>query len=185
MTQVRPVFLVVVTAVAVAVLQAPTTARQEAKSAAGARTLTQILEKGNLDAMATQMPNTEDTFIAALHIPGQLLVVSARYSAPTLLRAKIAQKEYREVYVDLNSAATPNSRYFVEDLNADGLVYKPDENSGYDTYDSPAASMAFDGEWRKRRLSEDDYRRQYSEADEQYSRMLEALLAEARRGGSE
>jgi hypothetical protein len=187
MTQVtgRPLFLLVAAAVAVAFLHTPITARQEAKSAAGARALLQILEKRSLDAMAAQMPNTEDTFVAALRIPGQLLVVSARYSAPSLLQAKIAQGEYREVYVDLNSAATPNSRYFVEDLNADGLVYKPDNHSGYDTYDSPDASTAFDGEWRKRRMTEEEYRRRYSEAEQQYTRMLEALLSEARRGGTE
>jgi hypothetical protein len=187
MTQVtrRPITLMAAAAVAVAFLHAPLAGQQAVKSAAGARALAEILEKASLDAMAAQVPGTEDTFVAALLIPGQLLVVSARYSAPSLLQSKIDQKNYREVYVDLNSAATPKSRYFVEDLNADGLHYKPNEGTGYDTFDSPEASAAFDGEWRKRRMSEDEYRRQFTEADEHYTRMLETLLAQARKNGTE
>jgi hypothetical protein len=116
-----------------------------------------------------------------MFIPGELMVVSAKYSAPSLLREKIMKKEYREVYVDLNSAALPKTRVFIEDLNLDGLVARPDDNAGFDTYESPEGRMAFDGEWKKQKLSEDEYRKRFAAADALYGRLLGALLAELKK----
>lgn len=171
--------IVIATAAAAALLTVPVYA-QEAQSAAGARELAQLMEKGQMDSVAAALPDSQDTFVAAMFIPGELMIVSAKYSAPALLREKIMKKEYRDVYVDLNSAATPKTRVFVEDLNADGLVSRPDDNVGFDTFENSDGRMAFDGDWKKQKLSEDDYRKKFGEADEQYARMLRALLSQVK-----
>jgi hypothetical protein len=182
---VRPAHLLLAASAAAALLVVPVGARQSATSATPAKELAGVLEKAQLDAIAAPMPNETDVFVAAMHIPGQLLVVSAKYAAPSLLREKIDKKQYRDVYVDLNSASVPNTRTFIEDLNADGLVYEPEENLGFDTYDNAGKSIGFDGDWRKRKMSEDEYRKAFTEADQAYAQMLAALLAQARASGTE
>ena len=110
----------------------------------------------------------------------QLLLVSAKYSAPSLLEEKLGKKDYRNVYIDLNSASVPDSKVFIEDLGADGLRATHDDNTPFDTYEAAGKRTAFDGEWKKQKLSEDDYKKVYSTADERYSQMLTALLAQMR-----
>jgi hypothetical protein len=181
---VRPAYLLLAAAAATLVFS-PAVEGQTSASAALAQELVKTLEKGQLDAIAAAMPDGGDHFVAAMRIPGQLLVVSAQYAAPALLREKIDKKQYRDVYVDLNSASMPNTRSFIEDLNADGLAFEPEENLGFDTYDSGGTSIGFDGDWRKRKLSEDEYRKVYAEADQRYVKMLSALLAQAKKGGTD
>ena len=94
---------------------------QDGKSAAGAKELAQLLAAKKLDAIAMRDPNAPDTFIAALAFPGQLIVISAKYPAPPLLNERLARNEYRDVYIELNSASVLDSRMIVTDLNADGL----------------------------------------------------------------
>ncbi len=176
--------LVLATAAAAALLVIPAHA-QDTRSTASAKELAQLMEKGQMDSVAAAMPDSPDTFVAAMVIPGELMIVSAKYSAPSLLREKIMKREYREVYVDLNSAATPKTRYFIEDLNSDGLVLKPEENMGFDTFESPDRRMSFDGEWKKQKLSEDEYRKRFSDADLLYGKMLEALLGQIKKPATE
>ncbi|HSL21660.1 MAG TPA: hypothetical protein VK886_09000 [Vicinamibacterales bacterium] len=178
--------LVIAAAAAVAVSLVSATAQETGnKSGALAKELAQLMEKSQLDSVAAALPSPEDAFVAAMFIPGELMVVSARYSAPSLLREKIMKKEYREVYVDLNSAATPKTRVFIEDLNTDGLVAEPSENFGFDTFESSDGRMSFDGEWKKQKLSEDDYRKRFAKADEQYTTMLTALLSQLKKPATE
>jgi hypothetical protein len=184
MTQVtlRPAYPLVAAFVA-AMSFAPPAAGQDTASAGLAKELVQALEKAQLDAIAAQMPDGNDTFVAAMYIPGQLLVVAAQYAAPALLREKIDKKQYRDVYVDLNSASRPNTRQFIEDLNADGLVQEPEENLGFDTFDNGGKTIGFDGDWRKSKLSEDEYRKTFAQANDSYTKMLTALLQQAKKGG--
>ena len=185
MTNVPTMHRIVIAAVAAVALLAVPAYSQDAQSAAGAKQLAQLMEKGQIDSIAAALPGAEDTFVAAMFIPGELMVVSAKYSAPSLLREKIMKKEFREVYVDLNSAATPKTRVFIEDLNADGLVAKPDDNVGFDTFENSDGRMAFDGEWKKQKLSEDEYRKRFGEADALYVKMLQALLSQLKSPATE
>jgi hypothetical protein len=41
--------------------------------------------------------------------------------------------------------------------------------------------MAFDGDWKKQKLSEEEYRKRFAAADQQYSQLLTALLAELKK----
>jgi hypothetical protein len=152
---------------------------QQSKSAPLAQQLTQLLDKAQLDSLAAKDPSDEDRYVAALYFAGsQLLVVSARYPVPILLDQKIEAKDYRDVYIDLNSAAVPDTRTLVVDLGANGLRPKPQESQPYDTFDSPTKSLACDGNWRRQNMSEQDYMQAFGLADEQYAAMLAVLLAQ-------
>lgn len=156
-------------------------AGQAPKSAAAAKELTQVLESAKLDAIAAADPSDPGAFVAALYIQGsQLLVVAAKYSAPTLLTAKLKTKEYRDIYVDLSSAAVAGTKVFLIDMNCDGLMSKPDGDAVPDSWEADKQSVSFDGDWKKAKLSEADYMKAYSTADERYARILALLTTQAR-----
>ena len=67
------------------------------------------------------------------------------------------------------------------DLGANGLMFERSGNQPWDTADVAGKSYAFDGDWGKARISRDEYTKVYEAADERYSRMLEALLAELKK----
>jgi hypothetical protein len=116
--------------------------------------------------------------IGALHIPGvQLLVVAAEYPAPTLLDPRLAKGEYRDVYIELNSAGVAASKIFVEDLGANGLFAKPSDNNPMDMYEVSGKRIMFDGEWGRQKLSEQEYMKTYAGADARYAEMLTALIS--------
>src|SRR5258706_6446881 len=107
---------------------AATSPAQDSKSSSLAKQLAAALDAAKLDSIAAKDPAGSDVYVGALYIPGfQLLTVSAKYSAPILLDGRLGKKEYRDVYIDLNSASTPGSKFFVEDLGLDGLRAKRDE----------------------------------------------------------
>jgi len=157
---------------------------QAPKSAAAARQLGSVLEAQKLDSIAAVDPDAPDRFVAALYFPGtQLLVVSAQYSAPSLLLDKIAKKDYRDVYIDLNAASVPGTKVFVMDHGADGLSPRPEEGVA-DSWEQGNKTVALDGDWRRAKLTEQDYMSAFSSADEQYARMLSVLADAARKNGS-
>ena len=159
-----------------------TAAAQESKSAALAKQLAAALDAAKLDSIAAKDPVAPDVYIGALYFPGvQLLVVSAKYTVPALLNDKLAKKQYRDVYIDLNSASVPESKIFVEDLGADGLKAERSENQPFDSYEEGGKRTVFDSDWKKQKLSKEEYMKSFAAADERYSRMLAALLAELKK----
>ena len=110
---------------------------QGTRSAAAAKQLTQALDAAKLDAIAAADPSDPSTYVAALYIQGsQLLVVSAKYAAPTLLAAKIKTKEYRDIYIDLSAASVAGSKVFIIDQNCDGLASKPGGDAAPDSWEA-------------------------------------------------
>ena len=132
------------------------------QSAALAEELAQLLNGAQLDAIAAKDSEGTDRYVAALAFPGQLIVVSARYEVPMYVEAKISNGEYREVYLDLNGASIPDTKVLITDVGADGLMSGDDTADMVDTGSGPAL---FDGD---------------ADAEVQYVRMLNALIAEAR-----
>ena len=132
------------------------------QSAALAEELAQLLNGAQLDAIAAKDSEGTDRYVAALAFPGQLIVVSARYEVPMYVEAKISNGEYREVYLDLNGASIPDTKVLITDSGADGLMSGDDTADMVDTGSGPAL---FDGD---------------ADAEMQYVRMLNALIAEAR-----
>ena len=155
---------------------------QDPKSATLAKELAAALEAAQLDSIAAKDPANADTFVAALYFKGmQLLVVSAKYSAPLILEERIAKKEYRDVYLDLTGAGMPDTKVFVEDLASDGLKPDHQNNTPFDAHEAGGKRTAFDGDWGKQKLSEEEYQKKFAAADEQYSHMLTALLAQVKK----
>jgi hypothetical protein len=154
---------------------------QASTSASAAKQLAQALESAKLDSIAAADPADPSSFAAALYISGsQLLVISAKYAAPPLLTAKIKSKEYRDVYIDLSSASVAGSKVFIIDVNCDGLNSKPNDNAAPDSWEFGKQQVSFDGEWRKAKMSEQDYMKAYAEADAHYSKIAALLAAQAK-----
>ena len=84
-------------------------------------------------------------------------------------------RSYSDLYIELNSASQPQTKVFIADLSANGLRPKKDGNL-FDTADIGGKSYNFDGDWKKAKITEDDYTKAYSKTDEQYSQMIQALL---------
>jgi hypothetical protein len=154
---------------------------QESKSAALAKELTGLLQARKLDSVAARHPSANDQFVAALYFPGQLIVVSARTSAPSILNEKVIRREFRDVYIDLNSASIPESRIMITDGGADGLSPTREPNQPFDTHDAAGKSVRFDGNWREDRMSEKDYMSVFAKADEAYVAALTALVNELKK----
>jgi len=155
---------------------------QTPKSAALAKELVEALDLAKLQAIATADPANAGVFIAALYIPGtQLLVVSAKYSAPTLLVDRITAKDYQAVYIDLQSASIRGSKIFVMDQGADGLVAKPSGDQAADSFDEGDKSVSFDGDWKKAKIPEVDYTKAFASAEDRYTKMLSMLVAQLKK----
>jgi type II secretory pathway pseudopilin PulG len=169
-------------AAALTLFAGATASAQESKSGPLARQLAAALDAAKLDSIAAADPGKAGTFVAALYFPNsQLLVVSAEYSAPQLLSDRLGKKEFRDVYIDLNSASVPASKVFIEDLAADGLKPKREENQPFDTFEMAGKRMAFDGDWKKVKQTEQDYMKAFSVADDRYAQILTALLAQLKK----
>jgi hypothetical protein len=158
---------------------------QDSKSSTAAKQLAETMDRLKLDSIAAMDPSEKDTFVAALYFQGaQLLVVSAQYTAPSLLVSKLEKKEYRDTYIDLNAASVPASKIFVMDHGADGLMPRPGDSQGADSWEQANKTTAFDGDWRRAKITEDEYLKSFSTADERYARMLTLLAEQARKSGS-
>lgn len=163
----------VVAAVTV-LLAGGTAAAQVSVSAPLAQQLVAALDGAQLDSIAAKDSQDEDRFVAALFFPGRLLVVSARYKEPVFPLEKIATRNYREVYIDLNTASIPDTKILITDGGADGL--RADDPA--DSADTAGRLVRFNGDWSAQQLSEAEYTTLFNEADASYARMLRALLAE-------
>ncbi len=163
---------------------AATAVAQESKSAPLAKELAALLDQAKLDAVAAKDPASPDTYVAALYFSGsQLLVVSARYSVPVLLNEKLAKKDYKEIYIDLNSASIAGTKLFVVDLLAEGLKSRrADDNKSYDTFETPKQRLVFDGDFKAQKLTEEEYLKAFADADAAYAKMLAALITQAKKG---
>jgi hypothetical protein len=157
---------------------------QEPKSHAAAKQLSDALDRVKLDSIAAVDPAEPGVFVAALYFQGaQLLVVSAKYSAPTLMTDKLAKKDYRDVYIDLNAASIAGTKIFVMDQACDGLVAKPGDGPA-DSWEQGNKSMTFDGDWKRAKMSEEEYTKAFTAADDRYARILTLLAESAKKAGS-
>lgn len=164
----------------------PAAARaQDTKSPELAKQLAQLLDQKKLDSLAAKDPQDPGTFHAALYFPGtQLLVVSAKYTAPALLTDLLAKKDYRAVYVELSSASVPGSKVFVMDIYADGLMMKPSGDQPPDSVERAGTQSTFDGGWKKAKIAEADYMKSYSDADAAYAHVLQLLINQLKGSGT-
>jgi hypothetical protein len=166
---------------------ASTALAQESKSAPVVKSFVQ-LAGGEMRYVAAKVPNTEDEYVAALHIPGvQLLAIWGRYEQPVFLNEMLKKGDFQGVYTDLNSASytVAASRVFFEDLRADGLFSRrQDENAAFDMYEVGGKRVMFDGDWRKQKLSEKEYQDAFDAADAKYTTAVTLLTEALKKKGS-
>jgi hypothetical protein len=156
-------------------------AAQVSKSSAVAKELVQVMGQKKLDAIAAKLPTGEGNYAAALYFPNvQLLVISGNYSAPQLMEPRLAAKQYRDTYMELSGTVTPTTKIFVQDMGEPGLTQRKQENM-YDTWNSAGKIVMFDGDPDKQKMSDADYQKGFAAADEEYAKILSALLAEAKK----
>ena len=103
--------------------------------------------------------------------------MSARYSAPNVAVRKITNREFRDVYIDLNAASIAGTKILITDTSSNGLRADDDTT---DMVDRGAGMLRLDDDPGGQGLSRDEYRSAFAEADEQYARMLRALLSAVR-----
>ena len=146
------------------------------KSAPLASELVKLLDSMKLDSVAGSRSANE--YVAAMYFPGsQLVVVNAKTTVPDRMKYLILQKSYKDLYVELNGAVDQSSKTFISDLGANGLQFKREKNQPFDTVDAAGKSTPLDGDWRKAKISEQEYTKIYQAHDEAYSQMLQALIA--------
>ena len=161
---------------AVLVLAPAVAIAQDSKSATSVSELVKMLDSMKLDSFAVKGASPNE-YVGALYFPGsQLLVVTAKFDTPWRADSLLDQKNYRDVYIELNSAALPQSKTFISDLGANGLRFKKD-GSAYDTVDIGGKTYKFDGDWKKAKITEGDYSSTYASSDQQYLEMVQRLLA--------
>jgi len=160
-------------------------AAQDVKSGDLAKQLTQLLDTKKLDSVALADSQNPGTYVAALYIPGsQLLVVSAKYSQPSLITDLIARKDFRGVYVELTSASIQSSKLLVMDAYGNGLLPKPSGDQPADVIDRAGTESKFDGAWKKAKIPEADYLKNFGDADAAYSHLLQMLVNHLKTSGT-
>ena len=172
-----PTHMILLLVLGLALSAGPVTA-QESKSASLAAQLGRLLSMEKLEAIAAVDPDDPDRFVAALFFPGtQLLVVSARARAPIVVRDRITRKQYRDVYLDLQGSSIQESKVFFHDMSADGLRRRGETVDLMS--ERGADETVFNGDWRKLHIDEKTYEKKFDTADQEYSRLLNLLIAEA------
>jgi hypothetical protein len=158
---------------------------QTSKSAAAAKELAAAMDAAKLESIAAPDPSEPGTFVAALYFPGsQILAVSAKYAAPPLLVTKMKEKNYRDIYIDLNSASIAGTKIFIMDQGVDGFVAKPGDDQPADSWEQGTKQVTFNGKWKDAKMSEDEYMKAFAAADERYAHILSLLAAQAKASGS-
>jgi hypothetical protein len=148
----------------------------DARSTPAAKQLASLMTERKLDSFAARDPQDADRFVAALLFPGvQLLLVSAQSPSAAALDALLASRNYREVYAALQQPASAASRIFFIDMGCDGLQ---EDGGNVDVmYEGGTSQTLFDGNPDKQKLSRSAYAEKLARADEQYARLLTALVA--------
>jgi len=151
-------------------------------SADAARELVLALEQLRLDAIAAADPVEPGVFVAALYIPGsQLLVVSAHHPSLEGVAHRIAIRQYREVYLDLQGTPSPQNKFFVQDARADGILSALPGSGDVDVlYEDGVRQTLFNGDVRAQQLTPAAYDAKLAAADTEYARLLKLLTSAVR-----
>ena len=139
--------------------------------------LPQMLDSMKLTSVASK--DADLHYIGALYVPGvQLIVVAAKCSATDRMNYLLSMKEYRDAYVDLNSASRARVANVSSPISAPTVCSSNARRISRSTWSTSAGkSMSFDGEWGgKDNVSREEYTKTYESTDEQYTQMLQALI---------
>jgi hypothetical protein len=167
-----PVLLCVLAVVALGSTRAAEAGR-DGSSVSRAAELMSLMQAKGLQTFAVRLPDQPDKFIAVMAFPDvQLLVVTARHANPDVLASHVAQKQFSDVYSELQTASSQDSRTFFQDLGGDGLGLP----GGVDVMYERGVQTLFDGNWKRAKLSREAYDDQLAAADKRYTQLLDALI---------
>jgi hypothetical protein len=149
-----------VAAIVISILTLGVHASQDSASTAATKSLLNALEAANLEAIATADPAEPGAFVAALHIKGgQLLVVRGHHPSADALSARLAARQFRDAYIDLQATPATKGKFFVMDAGADGLPGDSDQPANVDVvYEDGTRQTMFNGA-RAQKLSHEAYRK--------------------------
>ncbi|MGE0812536.1 MAG: hypothetical protein AB7O93_04290 [Vicinamibacterales bacterium] len=159
---------------------APTLAPgQDLHSAPAVERLVTLMRDAGLQSFATKLDGGPDLYVSAMLFPDvQLLVVLGRHQAPGAIDAKIAAKDYQGAYADHNGSTIREGKLFVMDMQADGLAARPSSGAAFDiAYEDGERETRFDGDWKKQKLSQADYKTRIASIDDRYTKAVEQLIA--------
>src|SRR5258707_15455090 len=162
-------------ALAAVLVLAPTVAwAQDSKSAPSVTELVKMLDSMKLDSFAIKGASPNE-YIGALYFQGsQLLVVTAKFDTPWRADSLLEMKNYRDLYIELNSASLPQTKVFISDLGANGLGPRKDDNI-CDTADVGGKTYNFDGDWKKEKITEEDHSRMSTRSVQQRTSVIKRL----------
>jgi hypothetical protein len=145
------------------------------------RGLVRALDDAGLETIAAEDPTEPGTFVAAMYVRGaQMLLVSSRHPSVEALAHRIAARQYRDVYLDLQGTPTPQHKFFVQDSGADGMSNAP-EGGGVDVlYEDEVTQTLFNGKPKAQNLTAAQYSARLASADARYARLLTVLTAAIR-----
>jgi hypothetical protein len=148
------------------------------RSGEPAQRLLRTLQQKQLTHAAAKDPAEAGRYVAAMRVgDGLLLVVSAHYAQPALLNERLYRGDFEGVYRELNAAGTREGKLFVQDLGQPGLALRRADGEPFDVvYEAVVEQTAFDGDWKAKKASKDDYRAACKAADQRYAAALEALM---------
>ena len=143
----------------------------DASSVARAAELMSLMQAKGFQTFAVRVPDRPGQFAAVMAFPEvQLLVVASRHANPDLLTAQVAQKQFTEVYSELQSTSQHDGAFF-QDLGGDGLG-----GGGVDVVYERGVQTLFDGNWKRAKVSREVYDARLAAADKRYSELLDALI---------
>jgi hypothetical protein len=147
------------------------------QSAAPAASLIASLEHHKIEAIAARDPEDPGRYVAALHVPGPLLlVVSAPYPVPVAIDKLIADRKYMDAYLNLQGQVSREGHFFVVDSLANGLARVCESDRPFDsTTIDGVTSVSYDGKWEAQKLTEGEYSGHFARDDARYARMLNVL----------
>ena len=150
---------------------------QALASGDAARDLVSALDRSGLDAIAAADPEEPGAFVAALRIPGGLLlVIHARHPSGAAIQQRLAADQYRDVYLDLQGTPTQEGAFFVQDAGADGIRDKAPGSSDVDVlYEDGRRQTLFNGDKTTQHLTAAEYDAKLAASDMHYARLLKLL----------
>ena len=84
-----------------------------------------------------------------------------------------------------NAASIAATKVFIMDQAANGLVFKPNDDQPADSWEQAnKTTVSFDGDWKKAKITEEEYTKAFSAADTRYAHILSLLTAQAKKSGS-
>ena len=159
-------------------------------SVAKAKELAATMKAKKLEAFAMRDATAPNRFIAVICNPDvQILLVNAAYGRPSDIEYRLLQKDYTTAYRDLKTATIATDRFFVDDILGDGLVAVPVKNGLPDSTALDATKTVFEGpaDPKKRndkRMAADAYAKIFSETDQRYAQLLDAIVAELKKSAT-